>query len=299
MHSDTPLPEYKFFEVENNRKIAYREYGSAENEVVFCVHGLTRNSSDYHFLAIELQDDFHVICIDIAGRGKSDYLDNPKNYNYHYYLNDIKKFLKFKNITELNWIGTSMGGVLGILLASEQKNPIKRLILNDSGAFFPIETTEIIYNYLSKIPNKFETLEDISKKIKATFGIFGIKNQYEWDFFIKNSITQNNDGTYTMNYDQQIVNSFDRNDEFNKQFRINGGIFETWKKIDAKILLVWGQLSSMLKIETIRKMEEYRKIDRISIKNAGHTPHLMNKELNILILNWLNDKNFSNQEISI
>jgi pimeloyl-ACP methyl ester carboxylesterase len=173
------------------------------------------------------------------------------------------------------------------------------LILNDSGAFFPIETTEIIYNYLSKIPNKFETLEDISKKIKATFGIFGIKNQYEWDFFIKNSITQNNDGTYTMNYDQQIVNSFDRNDEFNKQFRINGGIFETWKKIDAKILLVWGQLSSMLKIETIRKMEEYRKIDRISIKNAGHTPHLMNKELNILILNWLNDKNFSNQEISI
>jgi pimeloyl-ACP methyl ester carboxylesterase len=293
------IPEYKFFEVAKERKIAYLEYGEQNLETVFCVHGLTRNSSDYHFLAKILENDYRIICIDIAGRGASDHLSNPKNYSYHQYIEDILKFLEFKNIKKLNWIGTSMGGVLGILVAAEKKDLISRLILNDSGAFFPMETTEAIYRYLSKIPGKFETLDEISKKIRMTFSIFGIKHDYEWDFFIAHSIIQNHDGTYIMNYDQQIIEGFDKEDEFNKTFRTNNGIFDIWKTVEAKTLLIWGKLSSMLRIETIKKMERYKNISRISVKNAGHTPHLMNKALNELIFDWLKDKNIGNPEISL
>ena len=299
MNSETSIPEYKFYEVEKGRKIEYHEYGQSNSEIIFCVHGLTRNSSDYHFLAKILENNYQIICIDIAGRGASDYLNNPKNYNYHQYVEDILKFLEFKNIKQLNWIGTSMGGVLGILIAAEKKNLISRLILNDSGAFFPMETTEAIYRYLSKIPSKFQTLEEISKKIKMTFGIFGIKHEHEWDFFIEHSIVKNQDRTYSMNYDQKIIESFDKEEEFNKTFRTNNGIFDIWKTVEAKTLVIWGQLSSMLRIETIKKMEEYKHINRISVKNAGHTPHLMSKELNELIFNWLKDKDIGNPEISL
>jgi pimeloyl-ACP methyl ester carboxylesterase len=291
------IPEYKFFKTQDGYKISYLEYGDKSNPTVFCVHGLTRNATDYHFLAETLSDLFHVISIDIVGRGSSDWIDDYSKYNYFQYLRDIKDFLRAQNIYKMHWVGTSMGGVLGILLASKNTEFfIEKLILNDSGPFFPMNITETIHKYLAGLPNKFENLDQVSKTIKNTFSLFGMNKDQEWDFFIKHSIIQDQNGLYRMQYDPKIIQHINLEDDFNKRFRTDG-LFHEWSQIHSKILLIWGQLSSMLRYKTIEKMEEFKKIDKISITNAGHTPHLMNNKLNNSIKNWLLDQPVENLSI--
>ena len=286
-HSFYCIPKYNFFNAEQDRKIAYLEYGAHHSNTIICIHGLTRNSSDYHFLALKLEKNgYRVIVPDIAGRGESDNLNNTHDYNYHFYRDDLLKLADFLNIDECFWIGTSMGGIIAFLLNEERPYFIKKLILNDIGPQISSKTTKQIHNYLLKIPEIFSSFEEIERKIKLAFTFFGISRKEDWDFFIQHSIKKNDDNTYSFRYDLGIFNSLSDNAELNKELR-GEGIWDLWEKLTMPILLIWGNVSTMLTSDTIKKMQQVRNMDKITICNVGHTPHFMNEELNEVVSIWL------------
>lgn len=280
------IPECKFFYVEQNRKIAYFEYGAQNTKIVMCVHGLTRNSSDYHFLALNLEKNgYRIIIPDIAGRGESDNLEDVNDYNYHFYRDDLLKLADFLKIDECFWIGTSMGGIVAFLVNEKMPNFIKKLVLNDIGPQISLKTTKQIHNYFLNMPEKFNSFEEIEKKTKLTFNFFGISKKEDWDFFVLHSIKKNIDNTYSYRYDNKIFNSLSDNYEINKYLR-GDGIWSIWSKLKMPILLIWGNLSTMLTSDVIKKMQESSDLQKITIQNVGHTPHFMNEELNNIISIW-------------
>lgn len=110
--------------------IAYLEFGDSNNpNVIVCAHGLTRNSYDFTKLANALCDKFRIICLDYPGRGRSDVFEEKKHYNYQVYVQDSIAFLKKLGIKNCTWLGTSMGGIIGMVLASKYKKLIKSLII--------------------------------------------------------------------------------------------------------------------------------------------------------------------------
>lgn len=132
-------------------RVAYREYGHQDNlNVVFCVHGLTRNCRDFDFLAEQLADTHRVVCVDVVGRGNSDWVENKASYNYAQYMQDMTTVLASVGADQVHWVGTSMGGLIGMMLAAQPNNPIKSLVLNDIGPFLPKAALERIASYVGK-----------------------------------------------------------------------------------------------------------------------------------------------------
>ncbi len=282
------LPEYKFFQIEDARKLAYREYGENNVKVVICIHGLSRNSSDYHFLALELEkNNYRVIVPDIARRGASYNLSGPNNYNDPFYRDDILKLIDHLQIQNCEWIGTSMGGIIAFLVNEIRPNLIGKLILNDIGPQIPHKTTQNVLRYFLKSPEIFNSFEEIEKRTKLTFTFFGISKKEDWDFFIENSIRKNPDGTYCFQYHKDIFYSIKDDYVINQSLR-GDGAWDLWEKLKMPILLIWGDLSSMLLIDTVKKMKErHDNFDKITIRNVGHTPHFMNAELNNIVITWM------------
>ena len=112
-------------------RMAYKEWGDPNNQnVLICVHGVTRVSDDFDVLALALSDTYRIICPDVVGRGQSDWLPNPQLYQIPQYVSDMVTLLARLDVETVDWLGTSMGGLIGMGLASMQKNPIRKLILN-------------------------------------------------------------------------------------------------------------------------------------------------------------------------
>jgi len=140
-------------------RIAYTQWGFAEaGRTAFCVHGLTRNSRDFDELAHALCDTHQVICPDIAGRGYSDWLITPSDYGFPTYVADMATLLAKIGDEKVDWIGTSMGGIIGMMLAIQPNSPIQRLVVNDVGPFIPKESLARIGDYLA-LDLKFSSLK--------------------------------------------------------------------------------------------------------------------------------------------
>src|SRR4051812_3341010 len=115
--------------------LAYREWpGPAGAPTLLCVHGLTRNGRDFDTLAKALSAHCRVVCPDMPGRGASEDLADSAHYSYSVYLNDLAALIARLDVERLDWLGTSMGGALGMIMAATPGNPIRRLVVNDIGA---------------------------------------------------------------------------------------------------------------------------------------------------------------------
>src|SRR6516164_3807630 len=145
-------------------RIAYTEWGQASAQPpVICVHGLTRNGRDFDYLARTLEGDGRqVFCPDIVGRGKSDWLANPAYYNYPQYLTDMTALIARTGTESVDWVGTSMGGLIGMLLATQANTPVRRLVINDVGPFLPLIALKRIGAYVGQSP-VFNDLEGVEK----------------------------------------------------------------------------------------------------------------------------------------
>jgi len=115
-------------------RMAYLEWGDARNpNIVVCVHGLTRSARDFDPLARSLSGQFRVVCPDVVGRGDSDWLADPLHYAFPQYLADMVTLIARLDVAQVHWVGTSMGGLIGMLLAGQKATPVGRLVLNDAG----------------------------------------------------------------------------------------------------------------------------------------------------------------------
>ena len=266
-------------------RLHYTDWGDAANpRVVICVHGLTRQCRDFDALATALQNDLRVICVSIAGRGKSDWLPNADDYSYPQYMADMTALIARVSATGSNtiyWVGTSMGGMLGMLLASRPETPIKRLVLNDIGAVVPKESMARIGAYVSKIL-RFKSCEETEAWLRVTLAPFGPLTDAQWRHLTVHNSKQQDDGSWSMNYDPDIALPFQK-----AQTRD----IELWNYYDAILcptLLLRGALSDVLpKDIAVQMTQRGPQPELVEFEGIGHAPALMSDDQIRAVRNFL------------
>ncbi len=185
--------------------MAYVEWGDAANpKVLVCVHGLTRCSRDFDFLAQALAADYRVVCPDVVGRGRSDWLRNKSLYAIPQYCADMTTLLAKLNAETVDWVGTSMGGLIGMALACQPETPITRLVLNDVGPVITATSLARIGSYLGAAP-RFDNIgqaEVFVRFVSATFGKF---SDEEWRHLTRHVTRTAEDGKVEFAYDPGIA----------------------------------------------------------------------------------------------
>jgi len=161
-------------------RMAYWEWGDATNpRVLVCVHGLSRQGRDFDTLAQALCQDYRVVCPDVVGRGRSDWLKDPAGYQIPNYVADMVTLLARLDAQELHWVGTSMGGLIGLGLASLPDTPIRKLVLNDVGPAIEFASLQRIGTYLGQ-PVRWKTLDEAADALRAISLGFGPHTREQW-----------------------------------------------------------------------------------------------------------------------
>jgi pimeloyl-ACP methyl ester carboxylesterase len=271
-------------------RIHYAEWGSSDaGRTVICVHGLTRNCRDFDFLAQALVPDFRVVCPDVAGRGMSDWLHTKEDYAYPQYCADMTAVIARVTATaggltcrlsgpleraesekpRISWVGTSMGGLIGMALAAQPKTPIERLVLNDVGALIPHAALERIGNYVGKDP-RFKTLEELESMMRLVLAPFGALTDAQWRHLAVTGATQHEDGSWRMRYDPGIAIPFQKGQHAD---------LDLWRLYDAircPTLLLRGAQSDLLRKDTAMEMTRRGpKARLVEFEGIGHAPMLM------------------------
>lgn len=277
--------KYNYINCQNpDHKMAYLEWGNPHNsKVLICVHALTRNAKDFDFLAQVLAQDYRVICLDIVGRGKSDWLDEAALYGYNTYINDILTLLEYLKIDKVDWIGTSMGGLIGMFFYIKYPDMINNFIINDVGAFIPKEFLKRIAKYLLFGERNFTDFVEVLNYVKKIYASFGNLNEKQWKHLAESTVKSEENGGYSFQYDPKIAHFVG---DFPNLKDIE--LWHIWELIKCRTLLIHGENSDLLLPETITKMQKIKPdLDVIHLPETGHAPSLMIPEQINLIKDWL------------
>ncbi|ORU90590.1 MAG: hydrolase [Cycloclasticus sp. symbiont of Poecilosclerida sp. M] len=263
-------------------KLSYIEWGEKDNpKVLICAHGLTRNKHDFDVLAEHLSTDYRVICFDLPGRGESDWLSNKLAYDYSQYTVDALMIIARTGAESVDWIGTSMGGLLGMALASMKNSPIKKLVINDVGPFVPKEALTRIAEYVGQQP-VFDTDEELGLYMRTVYAGFGELSERQWDNMLHHGKRTLDSGQVTLNYDPDIAQVF-----MEKPLE-DLNLWPVWEAINQPTLVIKGENSDLLLDETAQKMTQTGpKAELIIVSNTAHAPALMNKRDIKQIERWL------------
>jgi len=250
--------------------MAYTEWGDPQNpKVVVCVHGLTRNGRDFDFLAQALAEDFRVICPDVVGRGKSDWLINKSDYGFPLYVADMITLLARLDVEQVHWVGTSMGGLIGMLIASMPQTPITRLVLNDVGPMITVESIRRIAEYVGNAPLFVDKAAAIAY-IREVSAPFGPLTDDQWRHLTEYAIKPT-EGGYSMIYDPGIAEPFRTT-----PLVANVDLWQTYDAIRCPTLVVRGAESDLLLHETALEMAARGpKAQVAEIPGVGHAPMLL------------------------
>ncbi len=175
--------------------------------VLICVHGLTRCARDFDFLARELAPHYRVVCPDLPGRGDSDWLKNPMEYQVPVYLGDMVALIARLDVESVTWVGTSLGGLIGMTLAALPDSPVKKLVLNDVGPVLAAPSLARIGAYVGKWP-PLPTIEAAEAYVRAVNAPFGPHSDAEWRFLTEHVVRKNPDGSLRMHYDPALAMAF-------------------------------------------------------------------------------------------
>lgn len=268
------------------RHLAYWEWGNPANpRAAVCVHGLTRNGRDFDVLAQALSTRFRVICPDMAGRGKSDWLVNKADYNYPLYLADSLALLSHLKLANVTWIGTSMGGIIGMMIAATQKQLIAALALNDVGAVVSAEGLRRIIGYVG-VGRTFETAEAAMAQLKSVIAPFHITSDAHWQYMFNASFTTMPGGKYAFAYDPGI------NQPFRDAVSAPEGIKDVdlnlfWSQVTCPVLILRGERSDILNKATAEAMTQRpQPVKLFEIKDTGHAPPLLEESQVRIIMDW-------------
>lgn len=269
----------------SKHRISYLEWGKGK-KVVICVHGLTRNAHDFDYLSETLADEgYRVLCPDIAGRGRSEWLKNPKHYGYPLYCADMLAFMEELNLKNVIWIGTSMGGLIGMFIAANHPDIIKRMVLNDIGPFIPGAALMRIGRYIGQ-RRIFETLDDGEDYLRKIFTSYGLTSDEHWKHLAKYSFNRVPGGGFHIAYDPAIANAFWNNR--GKQRKMPDMKFwNIWDKIDIPMLITRGIESDLLLQETAEQMTEKKMVMLQEFPDIGHAPALMTRDQINTITSWV------------
>jgi pimeloyl-ACP methyl ester carboxylesterase len=261
--------------------LSYAEWDSpGAARAIICVHGLTRNGRDFDHLAAVLQDQARVICPDIVGRGLSDPLGNPEHYALPTYVAHMLQMLDKLSLGEVDWVGTSMGGLIGMGVAASGA-PIRRLVLNDIGPFIPKAALERINMYLG-MSLSFASLEALEAHLREIHAGFGPLSDAEWRHLAEHSASRREDGTFRLSYDQRLGEPMKRGPIEDVD------LWPVWDQISCPVLVLRGAESDLLLAETAEEMTRRGPgAEIIQIDGTGHAPALMAKDQIEIVRDWL------------
>ena len=251
-------------------RVAYTDWGDANNpNVLICVHGLTRNGRDFDVLAAALQDRYRVICPDVVGRGESQWLTHAADYSYPQYLADMNALIARLNVSSVHWVGTSMGGLIGMMLAGQPNSPIRRLVMNDVGPFIPKASLERLAQYVGRAP-AMESLDDVEQYLRVVMAPFGKLTDKQWRHMAEHSARQLPTGNFGLHYDLAIA------DVFKGTVMQDVNLWMFWQSVICPVFVIRGAESDLLLRETVEQMKASRgNVSSIEIPNTGHAPALM------------------------
>jgi pimeloyl-ACP methyl ester carboxylesterase len=263
-------------------EIVYSEFPGNPDKTVICVHGLSRNGRDFDWLATALAiAGYRVLCPDMAGRGRSKKFDNPSYYNYPQYMSDLMTLMTETGTVKADWVGTSMGGLIGMMIAAHPSNPIKKLVINDIGPYISAEALERIKKYVSLNPT-YHDWEGFYEAFKKRMAPFGIKDEAAWDFFAHISAEKNDKGGYRMNYDTNIVEALVGQEPIKPV-----DLWPLWDMIRNEMLILHGNDSDVLLPDTLHTMMVGKKATSVSFANVGHAPALLSADQISVIKDFL------------
>ena len=252
-------------------QMAYVEWGDAHNpRVLVCVHGLTRLGRDFDRLARALADHYRVVCPDVVGRGRSDWLRDPMHYVVPQYVADLVTLIARLNAQSLHWVGTSMGGLIGISLAGLDGSPISRLVINDVGPRLDAAALTRIGSYLGK-PTRFATLDEAVDYVAAVAAPFGLRTRDEWREIAEPSLRSDGDG-WVFHYDPLIAMPFA---SVTPQAAAAGeaAMWKLYDSIRCPTLITRGAESDLLSRETAELMTRRGPHARlVEFAGVGHAP---------------------------
>jgi pimeloyl-ACP methyl ester carboxylesterase len=254
-------------------RMAYTEWGDPANpQVLVCVHGLSRNGHDFDDLSRAMAGSHRIVCPDIVGRGRSDWLRDPSGYGVPQHVADMMVLIARLDVEAVHWLGTSMGGLIGMVLASLPGTPVSRLLLNDVGPVVSAESIRRIGEYIGRAP-KFSGLDDAERYIRAVSAPFGALNDAQWRALTVSSVRPMADGGLEMIYDPAIAESFHR--------ATAGGVVDLWPMFDrvrCPTRVVRGELSDLLSTEVAQAMTARGPHpDLVEVSGVGHAPMFMDE----------------------
>ena len=246
------------------------EWGSRRSRrVVVCAHGYSGNSRDFDFLARELSREARIVCPDMAGRGASAWLPTPLAYHFPQFLSDLRGLIAELGVESVEWVGTSMGGLLGMLLAAQPRSPISRLVMNDVGAFVPGEALASIGRNL-RAPRSFETLASVEAHLRHTHREWGPIGEEQWRHLVRHGARRVGDG-YALHYDPKIAQLYAP-----APLSPDLSLWSRWYRVRCPVLVVRGARSEILPREVVDAMLASNPGARsLEIADAGHAPSLM------------------------
>ena len=262
---------------ESKHRMAYHAWGDPSNsKILICVHGLTRRGSDFITLAKAMCQDYYVVCPDIVGRGQSDRLTNPMLYAVPQYVADMAQLVKQLGVTQVNWLGTSMGGLIGMVYASMPNSPIIKMLINDVGPRIEPEAIARLGSYVGQ-PFSFTKREDALEKLNQICATFGEHTPQEWEVYNGPMLVQR-EGQWVMHYDPDIAVPFSSvNPIMAKAGEM--AMWQAFKQIHIPMLIVRGGKSDLLSAATVAEMCKVNPYARsIEIPNVGHAPAFVKPE---------------------
>jgi pimeloyl-ACP methyl ester carboxylesterase len=267
-------------------RMAYWQWGDAENpHVVMCVHGLSRQGRDFDVLAAYMADQARVICPDVAGRGRSDWLKDPMAYQVPQYAADMLALLAHLNqqspIRTLDWVGTSMGGLIGMAIAGQPglplPAPVRKLVLNDVGPAIEWSAIQRIAAYLGKAGH-FASLQQAADAMWAVSTSFGPHTPEQWLDLSRHMVKPVQgveDGSVMLHYDPAIAVAVRAATEESAR-QGEAQLWALYDQIQAQVLILRGAESDLLSEDTARAMTQRGPRARVvAFEGVGHAPTLV------------------------
>ena len=260
--------------------LAYRDWGQGPRALV-CVHGLYRNSRDFDALAEALSGHMRVIAIDMMGRGGSDYAADPDRYNVPFYLRDVLDLTSALGLGDFDYLGTSMGGIVGMVLAAEADSPVRHLVLNDVGPEISLAKLRELGELSRLVPESFADYAAARAFYRPAMSGWGKLSEEQLEHLVSHSVRREGE-RWVVHYDRRIMEGY----------RWPPGDVDLWplyRQIRAPVLVLRGARSDVLAADTAERLRAEPGTTVLEIAGAGHAPSLMTPEQIAAIERFLAD----------
>jgi len=280
-------------------RVAYAEWGDPDaRHLVVCVHGLTRNSRDFDELAAYLAvRGCRVVCMDVVGRGDSDWLENKADYGFAQYVCDaaallaritapkaslLRRLQGAGGAHTIDWVGTSMGGLIGMMVAAKPDSPIRRLVMNDVGPLIPWPALARLKLASIGESTRFAGLDQVERYLRDACASFGPLKNEQWRRLAAHGSRRAKDGAYVLAHDPAIVSTLRGGGAgvaFSADFFFGIDLWQIWDAVKSPTLVLRGAQSDLLLESTVKQMQgRGPAVKAVEFPGIGHAPWLMSEE---------------------